>query len=773
MNTSTASRAASAAKLRKPAPRKFSPLLEGVSITKQLQNSSFGRFHAAVHDIKSYLPMVQFKLPTVIVVGGRSAGKSSLLENITKCPIFPRDPALCTKMPVKLQLIEVASETDSSVTLSWRGAMTPLESKDDILAEVAKIMKSVDSIVSDEVTVTICQTDVTTMELVDLPGIQTFPDDYAKATTALVTKYLNKPDTLVLCVVDATIPSLDSSTALAMIRAADKLPNTILALTKSDLVRSEIEIVERIFDRVLGSSSDNQHLVGLAGCVAVANRNHLDHVSLVEADVEERCYFQAMLDDPAEAYAPVEVQQKLRDNMTIKKLIVKLDSLFHNFIVMRWKPAALTFLSPLQEQAQDEIQKLGPSVDAMSNDGVMEAVLGQVDFEAICSAIRTSCIQVTKNSQLCSLANHMSYHLWGTVSWAESMNKIEEKVTKAVRAALASDKYLLPVVEAFGAVFDKSTPLKLKRFTSLKKLLLTVLLPARVAEAKEAAAVVINDMLQKALQQLNHDSPVDDLFQKLDGGIRGCVIRQMTHHLKNGHLNLPESFILAEDDKVKRKRTRLTDKLSKIQTATDKISHIEEAISVSNDSDNESHSPQAQQDVPDYADWHGNTLFGAPDIPHPTSATITAPDSAPAKESGELQMQAVPEASAHTSQHGSVGAEEVKPPSTASTPVPVSVPVKVSDHSSDTAEQPQASASFSSNPVPVSAEPAEHDVPAEPALAAHTEEIPITNSNLACSMALLGTLQLDSPGSAAEMAADLESLQMSPTASVAESYMIV
>lgn len=116
--------------------------------------------------------------------------------------------------------------------------------------------------------------------------------------------------------------------------------------------RSEIEIVERIFDRVLGHSSDNQHLAGLAGCVAVANRNHLDHVSLVEADVEERCYFQAMLDDPAEAYAPMEVQQTLRDNMTIKKLIVKLDSLFHSFIVLRWKPAALTFLSPLQEQAQ-------------------------------------------------------------------------------------------------------------------------------------------------------------------------------------------------------------------------------------------------------------------------------------------------------------------------------------------------------------------------------------------------------------------------------------
>lgn len=194
--------------------------------------------------------------------------------------------------------------------------------------------------------------EVPTFELIDLPGIQAFPEEQHHCTRDLVSHYLNKPDTLVLCVVDATIPSLDSSQALGMVRAANKLPNTILALTKSDLVRSEFEIVERIFERVLGTSSDHQHLVGLAGCVAVANRNHTDHLSLVEADVEERCCFQAMLDDPAEAYAPAEVQQKLRDNMTIKKLILKLDSLFHDFIVQRWKPAALTFLAPLNQQAQ-------------------------------------------------------------------------------------------------------------------------------------------------------------------------------------------------------------------------------------------------------------------------------------------------------------------------------------------------------------------------------------------------------------------------------------
>ena len=149
--------ASSLSKIRRPLCKKVSPLLRGDSICQQLRNSSFGGFHAAVHEIKSYLSMVAFKLPTVIVVGGKSAGKSSLLENITKCPVFPRDPALCTKMPVKLQLIQVAKESECSVTIGWRGSLISLESKDNILQEVAKVMDSVDGIVTDELTVAICQ----------------------------------------------------------------------------------------------------------------------------------------------------------------------------------------------------------------------------------------------------------------------------------------------------------------------------------------------------------------------------------------------------------------------------------------------------------------------------------------------------------------------------------------------------------------------------------------------------------------------------------------
>ena len=57
------------------------------------------------------------------------------------------------------------------------------------------------------------------------------------------------------------------------------------------------------------------------------------------------------------------------------------------------------------------------------------------------------------------------------------------------------------------------------------------------------------------------------------------------------------------------------------------------------------------------------------------------------------------------------------------------------------------------------------------------EEVPTTNSNLACSMAQLGSLQLDPPGSAAGIEAETETVPLSPSASVApsitESFFVV
>ncbi len=65
---------------------------------------------------------------------------------------------------------------------------------------------------------------------------------------------------------DATIPSLDSSIAAKMVRDSAKLPSTILALIKADLIRDEESVVEHIFERVLNRSKEIAELLSLAGC---------------------------------------------------------------------------------------------------------------------------------------------------------------------------------------------------------------------------------------------------------------------------------------------------------------------------------------------------------------------------------------------------------------------------------------------------------------------------------------------------------------------------
>lgn len=172
-----------------------------------------------------------------------------------------------------------------------------------------------------------------------------------------------------LCVGEATTAAFDSSVALKLTRDAGKLSNTILAMTKSDLVSTEEEYVPKIFDRVLGESSDNEHLQELAGCVAIANCTDSSNYSSAGADAAEREVFRKVLHDPAEAFSAPEVQRQLQQNMTIKQLM------FHSYIVTKWKPAALEKVAALQQAALASLESLSPPVEDLDANDVLLGVL--------------------------------------------------------------------------------------------------------------------------------------------------------------------------------------------------------------------------------------------------------------------------------------------------------------------------------------------------------------------------------------------------------------
>lgn len=132
----------------------------GLSIGKQIRSSAYGMFVDALADIESIIPAADFKLelPRVVVVGERSVGKSSLLENFTKCPIFPRGKGTCTKMPVRLQLQRVDSIPEHVATVCHGDQpVINLNSTAEILGAVQAIMNDAEGITSEEITVVLRQ----------------------------------------------------------------------------------------------------------------------------------------------------------------------------------------------------------------------------------------------------------------------------------------------------------------------------------------------------------------------------------------------------------------------------------------------------------------------------------------------------------------------------------------------------------------------------------------------------------------------------------------
>ena len=105
---------------------------------RHLNESSFGLFLKATRKID----LAELKMPRIVVAGMVSAGKSSLLEIITKFPIFPRQATDCTKHPVVVKLRQTTDPTANCVTIQHTSlAATPVKvEKDEVCAKLRSIM---------------------------------------------------------------------------------------------------------------------------------------------------------------------------------------------------------------------------------------------------------------------------------------------------------------------------------------------------------------------------------------------------------------------------------------------------------------------------------------------------------------------------------------------------------------------------------------------------------------------------------------------------------
>ncbi|DBA96136.1 TPA: hypothetical protein ACH3X1_015622 [Trebouxia sp. C0004] len=94
---------------------------------------------------------------------------------------------------------------------------------------------------------------VPTFEFIELPGIQSLPEEDRIQSERLVHSYISDPKALVLCVVEGADAVLDKRNALKVVIDANKLGSTTGALTKSDKVHED-EVEDYSFKCILVKS---------------------------------------------------------------------------------------------------------------------------------------------------------------------------------------------------------------------------------------------------------------------------------------------------------------------------------------------------------------------------------------------------------------------------------------------------------------------------------------------------------------------------------------
>lgn len=140
-------------------------------------------------------------MPRIVVVGAKAHGKSSLLENITKCPVFPRrgdDPCTagpCTRCPVRV-LMYPSDRGEESATVTHGGTTISISdwtsNPERVREEVARLAPP-EGFSSEEVVVELRGPDLVRLELVDLPSFHSSlrrVNGPAEAAAGLVRSFL-------------------------------------------------------------------------------------------------------------------------------------------------------------------------------------------------------------------------------------------------------------------------------------------------------------------------------------------------------------------------------------------------------------------------------------------------------------------------------------------------------------------------------------------------------------------------------------------------------
>lgn len=144
----------------------------------------------------------EVQVPGIVVAGEQSAGKSSLLEGLGGIKL-PRGQGITTRVPLILSLQAVPG-ADRQARIGnnpdeMEGRVVELADIPDAITDLTVELAGEDSGVSDNpIYLRVTGDSLPTLTLIDLPGISQRSDEIHTKTLALVRKYMENKNTVIL-----------------------------------------------------------------------------------------------------------------------------------------------------------------------------------------------------------------------------------------------------------------------------------------------------------------------------------------------------------------------------------------------------------------------------------------------------------------------------------------------------------------------------------------------------------------------------------------------
>ncbi|EDV44733.1 uncharacterized protein Dana_GF20511, isoform A [Drosophila ananassae] len=215
---------------------------------------------------------MQLDLPQIAVVGGQSAGKSSVLENFVGKDFLPRGSGIVTRRPLILQLINGVTEYGEFLHCKGKKFSSFDEIRKEIEDETDRVTGSNKGISNIPINLRVYSPHVLNLTLIDLPGLTKVaigdqPADIEQQIKQMIFQFIRKETCLILAVTPANT-DLANSDALKLAKEVDPQGvRTIGVITKLDLMDEGTDARDIL---------ENKLLPLRRGYIGVVNRSQKD-----------------------------------------------------------------------------------------------------------------------------------------------------------------------------------------------------------------------------------------------------------------------------------------------------------------------------------------------------------------------------------------------------------------------------------------------------------------------------------------------------------------